>query len=151
MHHTAKMEQFSRAYVAVIAAQAGCNPSRPEVDNDSVDLELCMKDIPNCRRTRGRVAIQLKCTHAVDRSKDEIAFALPVKNYNDLRADVMEPRLLVLVCVPEDCEAGQNRRKTSFACATVPTGFPWPGNPKRKMTAQSLSTSRERTSFLWTF
>lgn len=34
--------------------------------------------------------------------KDEIAFALPVKNYNDLRADVMEPRLLVLVCVPED-------------------------------------------------
>ena len=104
MHHTAKMEQFSRAYVAAIAAQAGCNPSRPEVDNDSVDLELCMKDIPNCRRTRGRVAIQLKCTHTVDRSKDEIAFALPVKNYNDLRADVMEPRLLVLVCVPEDCE-----------------------------------------------
>lgn len=74
------------------------------MDDDSVDLELCMKDIPNCKWTRGRIAIQLKCTHAVDRSKDEIAFALPVKNYNDLRAAVMEPRLLVLVCVPEACE-----------------------------------------------
>lgn len=104
MYHTAKMEQFSRAYVFAIAAQAGCNSSRPEVDDDSVDLELCMKDIPNCKWTRGRIAIQLKCTHAVDCSKDEIAFALPVKNYNDLRAAVMEPRLLVLVCVPEACE-----------------------------------------------
>ena len=150
MHHTAKMEQFSRAYVAVIAAQAGCNPSRPEVDNDSVDLELCMKDIPNCRRTRGRVAIQLKCTHAVDRSKDEIAFALPVKNYNDLRADVMEPRLLVLVCVPEDYDDWAEQTEDQLCLHHCAYCFPWPGNPKRKMTAQSLSTSRERTSFLWT-
>lgn len=104
MHSTMKMEQFSRAYVAALAAQAGCNSARPEIDEDSVDLELSMKNISGCKRSRGKLEMQLKCTHAADRSKDEIVFALPVKNYNDLRADVMEPRLLVLVCVPEDCD-----------------------------------------------
>lgn len=104
MHHTAKMEQFSRAYVAAIAAQAGCNPSRPEVDNDSVDLELCMKDILDCKRTRGRLEMQLKCTYAADRSEDSFPFSLSIKNYDDLRAEVVIPRLLVVVCVPEDSE-----------------------------------------------
>lgn len=104
MHITAKMEQFSRAYVSAIAAQAGCNSSKPEVDEDSVDLELSMKSISDCRRTRGKLEIQLKCTHTADRTKDSISFALPVKNYDDLRADVVVPRLLVVVCVPKDCE-----------------------------------------------
>lgn len=99
-----KMEQFSRAYVAALAAQAGCNSARPEVDEDSVDLTLSMKDISGCKRSRGKLEMQLKCTYAADRSKDEIAFALSIKNYNDLRADVIIPRLLVVVCVPKNCE-----------------------------------------------
>ena len=104
MHSTMKMEQFSRAYVAALAAQAGCNPARPEVDEDSMDLELSMKDIPGCKRSRGKLEMQLKCTHTADRSKDSFPFALSIKNYDDLRADVVIPRLLVVVCVPEECD-----------------------------------------------
>lgn len=106
MYLTAKMEQFSRAYVQAIAANIGCNSSKPEVDNDSVDMELMMKDIPGCRLSRGQLAIQLKCTHATDATKwkNNFPFVLPIKNYNDLRADVLVPRLLVVVCVPEKCD-----------------------------------------------
>lgn len=99
-----KMEQFSRAYVAALAAQAGCNSARPEVDEDSVDIALSMKDIPGCKRSRGKLEMQLKCTHTADRSKDSFPFALSIKNYDDLRADVVIPRLLVVVCVPEECD-----------------------------------------------
>lgn len=99
-----KMEQFSRAYVAALAAQAGCNSARPEVDEDSVDLELSMKGISGCKRSRGKLEMQLKCTHAADRSRDFFPFSLSIKNYDELRADVVIPRLLVVVCVPEECE-----------------------------------------------
>ena len=58
MHSTAQKEQFSRAYVAAIAAQAGCNSAKPEVDDDSVDLTLKMKDLIDCRRSRSEVDIQ---------------------------------------------------------------------------------------------
>lgn len=70
-----KMEQFSRAYVAALAAQAGCNSARPEVDEDSVDIALSMKDIPGCKRSRGKLEMQLKCTHTADRTR--IPFHLP--------------------------------------------------------------------------
>ena len=115
MHSTMKMEQFSRAYVAALAAQAGCNPSRPDVDEDSVDLELSMRDIPGCKRTRGKLEMQLKCTHTADLGKDSFPFALSIKNYDDLRADVIVPRLLVVVCVPEDCE-GWTRQTEEHLC-----------------------------------
>lgn len=38
-----KKEQFSVAYIRAIAAQVGINVVRAEVDNDSVDMELCGK------------------------------------------------------------------------------------------------------------
>ena len=104
MHSTAQKEQFSRAYVAAIAAQAGCNSAKPEVDDDSVDLTLKMKDLTDCKRSRSEVDIQLKCTTNGDFSQDILSYALPLKNYNDLRDDVLTPRLLVVVCVPKEIE-----------------------------------------------
>lgn len=106
MHITRQMEQFSRAYVAAIAAQAGCNSSRPEVDDDSVDIVLSMKGMTNCKRTRAILEIQLKCTHSADFSgeKEDFPFPLSIKNYDDLRAEVIVPRLLVVVHVPKDCQ-----------------------------------------------
>lgn len=38
-----------------------------------------------------------------------------IKNYDDLRADVIVPRLLVVVCVPEDCE-GWTRQTEEHLC-----------------------------------
>lgn len=101
MHSTSQMEEFSRAYVKAISAQAGCNSSKPDVDDDSIDLVLGMADA-----TRPRLEIQLKCTgEPIDQDKKSFPFFLSLKNYNDLRAETIVPRLLVVVCVPKDMGA----------------------------------------------
>lgn len=100
MHITQQMEQFSKAYVRAIAAQAGCNTSVPDVDDDSVDLELSIKDIPKARYSRGRLDLQLKSTSDFKITNGEFSFPLPIKNYNDLRAKVVYPRILVVLLLP---------------------------------------------------
>jgi hypothetical protein len=35
-----RKEQFSKAYIKAIAAQIGLNPSKPAVDDDSIDICL---------------------------------------------------------------------------------------------------------------
>ncbi|MFC6839009.1 hypothetical protein ACFQGW_03085 [Xanthomonas theicola] len=44
MHITARKEQFNRAFVGALAAQAGINSSVPTVDNDSIDITFIGKD-----------------------------------------------------------------------------------------------------------
>ncbi len=101
MHMTMRMEEFSRAYVQAISAQAGCNPYSYKVDDDSIDLGLGMDE-----NARARLEIQLKCTSAdTANGKDTFPFDLSVKNYNDLRVESIVPRLLVVVRVPEDISA----------------------------------------------
>lgn len=104
MHITSQMEQFSRAYVSAIAAQAGCNSARPEVDEDSIDVILSMKDIPNSILKRAQIEIQLKSTKNLSVQNGKISYALPIKNYDDLRASVLVPRFLVLVHISPSLE-----------------------------------------------
>lgn len=100
MYITQQMEQFSKAYVRAIAAQAGCNTAVPDVDDDSVDLELSMKDIPDARYSRSRLDLQLKSTSDFKISDGKFSFPLSIKNYNDLRAKVVYPRILVVLLLP---------------------------------------------------
>ncbi|QNH26581.1 hypothetical protein [Xanthomonas theicola] len=44
MHITARKEQFNRAFVGALAAQAEINSSVPTVDNDSIDITFIGKD-----------------------------------------------------------------------------------------------------------
>lgn len=92
-------EQFSVAYVRAVAAVAGVNVYRPEVDDDSVDIGFCTKVVRD-RAVRPRLEAQLKCSAVADEDADAFRFALKVKNYNDLRGDDVVPRVLVLVVVP---------------------------------------------------
>ena len=92
MHISHQKERFSIAYVRALAAQAACYCDEPEVDDDSVDL---------------RVYAKLDCgveTNRPDFREDGLHFDLPVKNYNDLRANSLYPRYLVVVCLPEKME-----------------------------------------------
>ena len=101
MHTTMRMQEFSRAYVSAISAQAGCNPYSYKVDDDSIDLGLGMDE-----NARARLEIQLKCTSAATADdKDTFPFDLSVKNYDDLRVDAIVPRMLVVVRVPADIDA----------------------------------------------
>lgn len=104
MHITSQMEQFSRAYVAAIAAKAGCNSSKPEVDEDSIDVILLKKDIKNCKLSDAQIDIQLKSTKNLNIKDNKIAYPLPIKNYNDLRRPSLVPRILVLVHISKSLE-----------------------------------------------
>lgn len=89
-------ERFSLAYIAAVAAKAGFDLVEPPVDTDSIDGAL----ISHSGR-RPRIEFQAKAT-ARDLFDDvEIAFPLPLKNYDDLRRDVIIPRYLIVVVLPE--------------------------------------------------
>lgn len=103
MHITARQEQFSKAYVRAIAAVAGFNICTYEVDNDSIDLGLVGNRRVGVDVRSPRLDVQLKCTMSDSGQGTELPFYLVLKNYDDLRdSDVHTPRILVVVCVPED-------------------------------------------------
>lgn len=99
-----RKEQFSIAYVRAVAAAAGYAVTREEVDVDSVDLTLAAKDAHSLSR-RPKLDVQMKCTAADGLSESHLHFALPRKNYDELRnPDVLVPHVLVVVLVPENLD-----------------------------------------------
>jgi hypothetical protein len=82
---TWRMEQFSRAYVAAVAAGAACGMTRPDPDDDSVDLSLKRKTIHGVRRSP-QLDLQVKATSANCIEAQEAKFPLKLKNYEELRA-----------------------------------------------------------------
>lgn len=103
MDPSLQKEKFSEAYVRAIAAVAGFGVSRPDVDDDSVDLTIAARGGNGTVRSP-RLDIQLKCTtNATINGDDSFSFPLKLKNYDDLRDEqVMVPRVLVVVRVPND-------------------------------------------------
>jgi hypothetical protein len=94
--NTAK-EQFSRAYVRAVGVGAKAEAMQPETDRDSVDLII--KKVGSLGE---QLDLQLKCTADPVPQSGDLSFALPIKNYNDLRKATATPRLLVVVYVPTD-------------------------------------------------
>jgi len=104
MYISHQKEQYSIAFVKALAAKVGFNPSRLEVDNDSIDLYLSAKDFSDEVRNP-QIHLQLKCTSKNEIKNEFIHFSLNKKNYDDLRApNVLCPRYLVVVTVPEDID-----------------------------------------------
>jgi hypothetical protein len=96
MDLSTRKERFSLAYIAAVAAKAGFDLTEPKVDVDSVDGTL----IAHAGR-RPRIDFQAKAT-ARDVLDDEmLRYPLTIKNYDDLRADVIIPRLLIVVVLPQ--------------------------------------------------
>src|SRR5438046_533103 len=95
-----QMEQFSLAYVRAVAAAAGVNVSRPEVDDDSVDIMFSVKSVVG-RPQPPLLEVQVKCTAAPIARGQSIRFPLKIKNYNDLIGDRYVPRILIVVAVPK--------------------------------------------------
>lgn len=99
MDPNAKKEQVSFAYVRAVAAFAGIgfqeHPYDP--DNDSVDVQFRVKTGRHVQ-----LEAQLKCTacETVPDGVDSFTFDLPIKNYDDLRCEVLVPRVLIVVTLP---------------------------------------------------
>ncbi len=98
-----RKEQFSRSFIRAVAAVAGYSIYEPEVDDDSIDLGIAGRSFAGVPRPP-RIEAQLKCTAGDVLREDSLAYPLKRKNYDDLRKiaeDLVVPRLLVVVCVPE--------------------------------------------------
>lgn len=99
-----QMEQFSLAYIRAVAASAGYQMVRPEIDIDSVD-GILMSNFGS----RPKIEFQAKAT-ARDIVRDgNVRFSLPIKNYNDLRIPTKVPRILIVVLMPQDPDQWVNQ------------------------------------------
>jgi hypothetical protein len=95
---TLAQEQFSKAFILALAALAGCAAAAPELDVDSIDWTL------SCRLPRRpKLDLQVKSTRLAAEDGDHVPYPLKRKNYDDLSLpELLAPRLLVLVVVPDD-------------------------------------------------
>lgn len=106
MHANNQKAEFSIAFIHALASVAGYTfIGSPHIDDDSVDLVLGASRREGTARRAPRLDIQAKC-HAEDDSThlgSALAYRLSEKNYDDLRDDsVHVPRILVVLCVPQD-------------------------------------------------
>jgi hypothetical protein len=81
-----------------VAAVAGFSVDRLDLDFDRIELQI------TAGHGQGSVSfpelkLQLKCTSRDVIDGDRMRFPLKVKNYNDLRRNVLIPRILVVVLV----------------------------------------------------
>ena len=114
MDEALRKEQFYMAYIRVVAAQAGLQVVRPEVDDDSVD-GVIMADFGR----RPRLEVQAKATSLDTSGGDYIHFPLKIKNYNDLRMGTLHPRVLVVLIMPQ----GRSRLANAKPRAAVPASL----------------------------
>ena len=115
MDENQQKEQFSNAYIRAIAATAGYNVYKPEVDDDSVDWGIGARGGSGTIRSP-KVELQLKCTSREILKDEHLAFPLKLKNYNELRYDDYQiPRILVVVIVPDDVSNWLTQTEQSLA------------------------------------
>lgn len=94
-------EELSRAYVKAVAANIGCDVTKPETDYDSVDV-LLRKRVEAGRIKKPMIEAQIKSTTTAIVRNGKFTFPLPVKNYNDLREFSVNPRILIVLLLPAD-------------------------------------------------
>lgn len=95
---TANMQKsrLSLSYIEAVASHAGFGVDEPKVDYDSVDGTL-KADFGK----RPRIEFQAKATSQDVVREDYIHFSLPVKTYNDLRIEAINPRILIVLLMPQ--------------------------------------------------
>lgn len=94
---TKQQEGFGDAFLHAVAAAAGCTTAKPAIDDDSIDWTLSCKLAPR----RPKLDVQMKST-ADAGDANFIPYAVRRKAYDDLSAETLVPRLLIVVVVPPD-------------------------------------------------
>lgn len=103
--------ELSVAYVMAVAAKVKFACEITSHDFDSVDITVTSngKLADDSIFNSPEIKLQLKSTINLEDSDDtNFKFVLPIKNYNDLRAHTMTPRLLVVLSLPDDEESWLN-------------------------------------------
>ena len=97
MDENMQKSRFSLAYIEAVASRAGQAVEETRVDFDSVDGAF-VSDFGR----RPRVEFQAKATSKDVVNGDKIHFPLSRKNYDELRLDAINPRILIVLLMP-DC------------------------------------------------
>jgi hypothetical protein len=85
MQSTSKAkEQFSNAFVVVVAAAAGFVTGKWDVDDDSIDWQIAASGGHGTRRS-ARLELQLKCTASPNIADGSIRFPLSANSCRSLR------------------------------------------------------------------
>jgi hypothetical protein len=97
-------QQLSIAYVHAVSARAGYACQLIAIDDDSIDVQIAARGLVHQQAVlrSPKVDVQLKATAQPLLKEDHLAFALPLKNYNDLREETLVPRILVVLHLPDD-------------------------------------------------
>lgn len=102
MHSNLIKEQFNKAFVRAISAQAGFQCSEPEVDIHSEDLLVHGHGFDGVYENPS-ISFQLKATSRKIIKNGMIKFSLKRKNYNDLiKVNVINPRYLAVMLLPNE-------------------------------------------------
>ena len=96
--------RFSLSYIEAVASHAGFQVEEVKVDRDSVDGTL-MADFGR----RPRIEFQAKATARDVVRENYVHFPLPIKNYDDLRLEAINPRILIVVVMPESIDEWINQ------------------------------------------
>lgn len=96
--------RFSLAHIEAVASHAGFQVEEVKVDRDSVDGTLKADS-----GRRPRIEFQATATAREVVRGGYIHFPLPVKNYNDLRLEAINPRILIVSILPPAVEDWVNQ------------------------------------------
>jgi hypothetical protein len=97
------MEEFSYAYIHLLASANGYQLNNPRTDYMSVDVVITSGSrLKDFRIPDPSLNIQLKSTSMDFGGKDFISYPLPAKNYHDLIENTNIPQVLILIFVPPD-------------------------------------------------
>ena len=88
-------ERFSLSYIEAVASHAGLYVGETKVDRDSVDGVLFSDS-----GRRARVEFQAKSTARDMVISNHIHYPLSVKNYDDLRIEAINERILIVFLIP---------------------------------------------------
>ena len=99
MNLNERKARFSLSYIGAVASHAGFEVAEPKVDRDSVD-GIFISDFGR----RPQIHFQAKATARDLVSQNRIHFPLPVKNYDDLRIEAINPRILIVLIMPQETQ-----------------------------------------------
>jgi hypothetical protein len=98
-------ELLSLAYIQSLITPIGLNYNEPIIDNDGIDITIRGKGFSGYY-PKPQLEIQLKCAQLsavrIDRKKRELAYDLPIHNYNELVGPNLLPSILVLHLAPNN-------------------------------------------------
>ena len=96
MHINQMKARFSLAYISAVASQAGVKVDEVTVDDDSVDGVLSASF-----GRRPKIEFQAKASARNLARNGDIHFPLSIKNYDELRLDAINPRILIVLLMPD--------------------------------------------------